>query len=657
MVNGLSRKLAVILHADVVSSTRLVHLDETLAHERIRDTFQRFSDTIRLYNGVAHEIRGDALVAEFHMASDAVSASLAFQVANAAHIDELADDVRPVLRVGISIGEVVVADNTVTGDGVVLAQRLEQLAEPGGVVIHGAAYETVPKRLPFDYEDLGDLELKGFDGLVKAFAVKLRPGAAMPKPVPQPEVHRRATDLPGKSPLAVQTATVGESRPLRTSPAASPRLRVMVAGGVAALLAIAGIWFAVAPFGEDEQKISAATQQANNPSIFVMPFANRSDDPGQDYFVDGITEDIITDFSRLSNLTVIAWNTSSSFKGKRVQPQELKKEFGVDYILDGSMRKSGDQLRITAQLVDASNGKQVWAERYDRKLADVFALQDEVTKKIVRALAIKLTSAERGQLGRPATANFAAYETFLRGQQYFKQQTREGNEQAREAYQRAIELDPTYARAYGGLALTHVLDFRSGWTDAPIETLDRALTLAEQAVSLGSNIPQTHWALGFVYLFRKQYAEAEAAAIQTIKLAPSYADGYGLLAFVNNWQGKAEDAVQNMRKAMALNPYYTYEYPWTLGLAYFFLGRYPEAVEAMKDALEHNANAPLPRLFLAASYIRLDRQDDAEWEIDQAMILYPNTNLEQISTTLPLSNRDQINAILDDLRKAGVPDQ
>jgi len=176
MGTGLSRKLAVILHADVVSSTRLVHLDETLAHERIRDTFQRFSDTIRIYNGVAHEIRGDALVAEFHMASDAVSASLAFQVANAAHIDELADEVRPVLRVGISIGEVVVADNTVTGDGVVLAQRLEQLAEPGGVVIHGAAYETVPKRLPFDYEDLGDLELKGFDGLVKAFAVKPRPG-------------------------------------------------------------------------------------------------------------------------------------------------------------------------------------------------------------------------------------------------------------------------------------------------------------------------------------------------------------------------------------------------------------------------------------------------------------------------------------------------
>ncbi len=645
MTNGLSRKLAVIMHADVVGSARLVHLNETLAHERIRDTFQRFSDTIRLYNGVAHEVRGDALVAEFRMASDAVSASLAFQAANAIYLDELEDDVRPVVRVGIAMGEVVIADHTVTGDGVVLAQRLEQLAEPGGVVIQGAAHETVPKRLPFDYEDMGELELKGFDDLVRTFAVKLRPGAVMPQPESQPQGDRRVSDL------------LYKFLPPQTKPASLRRRRFMVVSGIAALLAIAGIWVAVTPLGEDAEKSSAAAKQADILSIFVMPFVNRSDEPEQDYFVDGITEDIITDFSRLSNLTVIAWNTSSSFRGKTVQPQELKREFGVDYVLDGSMRKSGDQLRITAQLVDASNGKQVWAERYDRKLADVFALQDDVTKKIVQALAVRLTATEKGQLGRPATNNFAAYERFLRGQQYFKQQTKEGNELARGSYQRAIELDPTFARAYGGLALTHVLDFRSGWTDAPIETLDRALTLAEQAVALGNNIPQTHWALGFVYLFRKQYAEAEAAARQTIKLAPSYADGYGLLAFVNNWQGKAEDAVRNMRKAMTLNPYYTYEYPWTLGLAYFFLGRYPEAVEAMKDALEHNANAPLPRLFLAAAYIRLGRQDDAEWEIDQAMILYPNTKLPQIAATLPLTNRDQINAILDDLRKAGVPER
>lgn len=620
-------------------------MNETLAHDRIRDTYQRFSDTIRLYNGIAHEIRGDALVAEFPRASDAVSASLAFQAANATHLDELKDDVRPVVRVGIAMGEVVVADHTVTGDGVVLAQRLEQLAEPGGVVIQGAAHETVPRRLPFDYEDMGELELKGFDDLVRAFAVKLRPGATIPEPESHSQGDRRVSDLLYKF-LLPQTAPV----PLR-------RRRLMVVSGIAALLAIAGIWVAVAPFGDGAEKSSAATKQADILSIFVMPFVNRSDEPEQDYFVDGITEDIITDFSRLSNLTVIAWNTSSSFRGKTVQPQEIKREFGVDYVLEGSMRKSGDQLRITAQLVDTSNGKQVWAERYDRRLEDVFALQDDVTKKIVQALAVKLTATEKGQLRRPATDNFAAYDIFLRGQQYFKRQTKEGNEMARAAYQQVIELDPTYARAYGALALTHALDFRSGWTDAPNETLDRALTLAEQAVALGNNIPQTHWALGFVYLFRKQYAEAEAAALQTIKLAPSYADGYGLLAFVNNWQGKTKDAVRNMRKAMTLNPYYTYEYPWTLGLAYFFLGRYPEAVEAMKDALEHNANAPLPRLFLAATYIRLGRQDDAEWEIDQAMILYPNTKLSQIATTLPLANRDQINAILDDLRKAGVPER
>lgn len=628
MGNGLSRKLAVIMHADVVSSTRLVHLDETLAHERIRDTFQRFSDTIRLYNGVAHEIRGDALVAEFHMASDAVTASLAFQAANAAHVAELTDDVRPVVRVGISIGEVVVADNTVTGEGVVLAQRLEQLAEPGGVVIHGAAYETVPKRLPFDYEDLGDLELKGFDGVVRAFAVKLRPGAAIPQP-----------------------------GPLHISPVVSHRRGFMLAGGTAALIIVAGIWFSISPFGEPAEKNVATPQQADNPSIIVLPFVNRSDDPGQGYFADGITEDIITELSRLSNLTVLARNTAFHYKGEAVKPQVIGKELGVRYVLNGSVRKSGGQLRITTQLTDAVNGTSIWAEHYDRKLADVFALQDEVTQKIVAVLAVRLTPAEQGKLVHPGTNNLAAYDSFLRGLQYYRQRTKEGDALARDAYRHAIELDPSYARAYGALAITNIFDSMLGWSESTSEEArERNLELAQKAVALDKTSPEAYWALGFVYLFRKQYDEAEAAAKQAVALAPNYADGYGLLAFINNWQGKSEDAVRHIRKAMTLNPYYTHEYPWNLGLAYYFLGRYSEAVEALQDAVNRNESAVLARLFLAASYVRLGRQGDAEWEVEQVMLQSPDTKLSQLAATLPLKNRDKMIAFSADLRKAGLPD-
>jgi adenylate cyclase len=647
VANRLTRKLAVILHADIVSSSRLVHLDETLAHERIRDTFQRFTDTIRLYNGIAHEIRGDALVAEFPRASDAVSASLFFQGANARYVDGLHDEIRPVLRIGLAMGEVVVADHTVTGDGVVLAQRLEQTARPGGMVIQGAVHETMPKRLPFDYEDLGELELKGFDESVRAFAVRLKDGATVPDPEPQADPEANLLLVPDRN-----AADAGQARPLAASPS---RRKLLLGGSAIALILLAGIWLAVARFGEPASAEHALPAPSENPSMVVLPFVNMSDDRGQDYFVDGITEDIITELSRLSNLTIIAWNTSSSFKGRNVQPQDVARELGVGYILDGSVRKSGEQLRITAKLVDAGNGKQLWAERYDRRLAEVFALQDDVTKKIVQALAVRLTPAEQGQLGRSGTNNLAAYDSFLQGLQYFRQRNKEGNALARSAYRRAIELDPGYARAYGALAIVHAFEATYGYSELRAdEANERALELARKATALDSNSPEAYWALGFVYLFRKEYDLAEQAAKRAVTLAPNFADGYGLLAFINNWQGKAEDAAGYIRKAMALNPYHTHDYPWNLGLSHYLLGRYPEAVKAFLIALDHNESAILPRLFLASSYVKLGRLDDAKWEIEQIKIHSPETKLSQLATSLPLKDRDMLTAFLSDLRKAGM---
>ena len=381
-----------------------------------------------------------------------------------------------------------------------------------------------------------------------------------------------------------------------------------------------------------------------------------SDDPEQEYFVDGISQDIITDFSRLSNLAVIAWNTSASYKGEDIQAQQVGKDLGVAYVLDGSVRKSGDRVRITAQLLDTKTGNNVWAERYDRRLTEIFALQDEVTKKIVNALAIRLSAAEKEKLGNSSTNNIEAYDVFLRGHQYSMQRTKEGSELARDAYRHAIELDPTYARAYGALAVELTRGFRNAWIDISLEeTRIRALELAQKAVALDRSSPQVYWALGYVYLHRGQYDEAAVAARQAVALAPNYADGYALLAFNNNYQGRAEDAVRYIKKAMALNPYYTYQYPWNLGRAYYTLSRYSEAVEALQEALEHNENAQYPRLFLAASYVRLGRQDDAEWEIEQIETLNPGATLTHLANTFPIQDQDQMDAFLEDLRKAGLP--
>jgi len=292
----LSRKLAVLLHADVVESTSLVHKNEILAHERIQDTFRRFSETISNYGGAALEIRGDALVAEFAKVSDAVSASLAFQAANTTLNEQLTDDIRPALRIGIALGEVVIADNTVTGEGIVLAQRLEQLAEPGSVFIQRAAYETIPKRLPFDYENLGERQIKGFDESVRVYAVSLQSGSVLPE------------------------------------------------------------------FEIPTQQEGAAPKLPDKPSIAVLPFDNMSGDIEQEYFADGISEDLITALSKIHWFFVIARNSSFTYKGQAVEVTRVADELGVRYVIEGSVRKSGNRVRISAQLIDATTGHHVWAE-------------------------------------------------------------------------------------------------------------------------------------------------------------------------------------------------------------------------------------------------------------------------------------------------------
>ena len=324
----LSRKLAVLLHADVVGSTSLVQKNETLAHERIQDTYRRYSETISSYGGVAIEIRGDALVAEFAKVSDTVSASLAFQATNTVLNEKISDDIQPVLRIGIAMGEVVVADNTVTGEGIVLAQRLEQLAEPGGVCIQGAAYETLPKRLPFKYENLGEQQVKGFDEPVRVYTVSLESGGVIPESQAVAQSATSAPDLPEK------------------------------------------------------------------PSIAVLPFINMSGDPEQEYFSDGITEDITTALSYFTGLFVIARNSSFSYKGKLMDAKQIAGELGVRYLLEGSVRRSENHIRINCQLINAVTGSHIWAQRFDRDLEDIFELQDEITRVIVGSIAPQIELAE-----------------------------------------------------------------------------------------------------------------------------------------------------------------------------------------------------------------------------------------------------------------------
>ncbi len=396
------------------------------------------------------------------------------------------------------------------------------------------------------------------------------------------------------------------------------------------------------------------TRQA--PSILVLPFENLSEDPAQEQFADGITEDIITDLSGLSNLRVMGNNTSFSYKGRSVRPQEVGAELGVDFVLEGSIRRQGETIRINSQLVDARTGFQKWAERYDRGLAEVFAVQDEVTDSIVAALAIGLDNRERTNLAHRPTDNLEAYEYFREGQGLAGTSTRENNVLAQAAYRKAIQADPRYGRAYSALAYTLAFNFRRGWNDAPMQTIDRALELARKSVELDSSSPQTYWSLGYVYLMRKEFELAEKAVAQALEISPNFADGYGLLALIKNSLGEAQTAIELVEKGMQLNPFYTWDYPYNLGRAYYTLGQTEQAITALEAAKTRNPNVVPVRLHLAASYVRAGRLGDAEWEVEEIRTISPDETLGHVARTHPTSDKQALEVLLDELRAAGLPE-
>ena len=592
------RKLAVLLHADVVGSTSLVRLNESLAHERIQDTFRRFSETINTHDGIAHEIRGDALVAEFARASDAVSASLIFQIANTAHNEQLLDNVRPALRIGIAMGEVVVADNTITGEGIVLAQRLEQLAELGGTCIQGAVYETVPKRLPFEYENLGEQQVKGFDEPVKIYAVTLKPGGVIP-----------------------------ESQKLI-------------------------------------QKKASTSALPEKPSIAVLPFSNHSDDPEQEFFSDGISEDIIVELSRFHALFVIARNSSFRYKGENVSIQKVGRELGVQYIVEGSVRRVGNRIRIIAQLVEAETENQIWAERYDRELEDVFEVQDEVTRSIVAVLPGRIQEDVVDRAARKPTENMKAYELMLQGKAYRDLLSAEGNAAARRCCQKAIELDPRYARAYMYLSDSYIVDVWLGL--AEVDAPDLAMQYAREAVLLDSNDIYIQDHLGFALACSGLWREAEVQFDKTLSKIVNEAESMAWCGYAYLLMGNLPKARTVVLEAIRLDPLHPPTFDWILGQIYYFEEKYDEVLDLMYGKALLNS---LAYAFVTAAHAHLGHRESMQialqifiterrQEFDNRGIEVTEDTVETLAGAYRVMWRDSSswNRLTDGLRLAGLPD-
>jgi adenylate cyclase len=391
----------------------------------------------------------------------------------------------------------------------------------------------------------------------------------------------------------------------------------------------------------------------DKPSIVILPFDNMSKDPEQEYFSNGITEVLTSDLSRISSLFIIARNTAFTYKGKAINVQEMGKELGVRYVLEGSVQRAGEQVRIVAQLLDATTGGHIWSERYDRPLRDIFALQDEIVQKIVTTLKLQLAVQEQGNLVRKHTDNPEAYNAFLRGMDYAFRRTKETSVQARQWFEKAIELDPQYAEAYAWLGRTHLVEWILQWSQ-DLQALQRAFELEQKALTLDEALPVAHSRLGHIYAYRRQYEQAIAEGQRAIALDPNNAESYSIHAIVLNSAGKPEEALRMMEQAMRLNPAYPDWYATNLGNAYALLGRYEEAITAYKDAFIRNPNFLLAHLGLVDIYSRLGREEEARAAAAEVLRISPAFSLEVWKHRSPQKDSATLERHLAALRKAGL---
>ncbi len=431
----------------------------------------------------------------------------------------------------------------------------------------------------------------------------------------------------------------------------------VIAFAIIVLFIAAGAYILLKPTEVHHESVSGGQMlnpMPDRPSIVVLPFTNMSADVEQEYFADGMTDDLITDLSKLSKLFVIARNSSFSYKGKNVDVREIAQELNIRYALEGSVRRSGGTIRINAQLIDTETGGHLWAERYDGTLENIFALQDEITQKIVSALAVELTRDERETLKRMDTDNLQAYEYFLEGRERFFRYSKDGMIEARDLFWRAIELDPDFARAYASLAWTYWFEFSNGWTHDPEGTLDRAETLATTAINLNNLLPVAYFVTALVYRERRDYVKAVVEAEKAIRLDPNYANGRVALATVLYYTGRAEEGLEQIREAMKLEPHSTHNYLWHLGQAYFILNRYEEAITAFEKGLLKNSTSERLRLWLAAAYAQTGQIDDASFELEEVLLSNPELTRSRIAGTYPFWYFGDLSSFMDALTKAGL---
>ena len=626
---GLTRKLAAILSADVQGYSALMSRDDEATVKTITTYREIMSSCIGRHRGRVVDSPGDNLLAEFGSVVDALKCAMEIQKDLEARNVQLPDTSKMRFRIGINLGDVVQEGKRIYGDGVNIAARLESIADPGGICLSKTAFDHVEGKLALQYEYLGEKTLKNIPRPVGVYRVIMEPGL---RPIAQGAFKKAG---PAWHHKAILAAGIGF-------------LLLTMAGG------IWGIVLRPSPPGQVAPVEKTAYSSLDKPSIAVLPFVNLSRDPEQEYFSDGITEDIITVLSAVPKLLVIARNSTFTYKGKPVDVQKVGRELGVHYVLEGSIQKADDRVRVTAQLIDATTGTHLWAERYDRALKDIFALQDEITLNITRAIQVKVDEGGHHLISSKAPANLEAYLKVLKGQAYFMQPKMDSNAKARQLFKEASVLDPKYPIAYVALARTHLRDVWFGWTSSTEESLSQAMEFCEKAFALDPSDPGIHALFSLIYLLQNHHKEAIAEGERAVEITPNSVEGYGSLGMSLYYAGRFEDAIGVYEKALRLDPVPP---PWflhNLGNAYLMIGRYEKAIEAYKKALDRNPESLWAHVGLSATYSLSGHEKEAHEAAARVLATSPLFSLEYLKKISPYKNQIDKDRFIGALRKAGL---
>lgn len=590
-----TRRLAAILASDVVGFSRMMAADEAGTHAALKHHRETvFDPIVAANNGRIVKLIGDGALVEFVSAVDAVNCALAVQRTLATGT---ANGNPIVLRIGINLGDIILDGDDIYGDGVNVAARLEPLAEPGGICIASIVNESVGSRVDERFEDGGEVQVKNIDRPIRVW--KWHPGKASAHP---PAVNRNPTTAP--------------AAPDPTPP------------------------------------------KAETPSVAVLPFANMSGDPEQEYFSDGISEDIITDLSKIGGLVVIARNSTFAYKGRHVDIRTVGRELGVRSVLEGSIRKAGNRVRITAQLIDAPTGGHLWAERYDRDLTDIFAVQDDVTREIVAALKVTLTPDEDARIAGTGTGNSEAHDAVLRARELLSRAFSPGVvNNALELLDRAIQLDPGYAHAYAARGMAHFFQAQNRWTDSPEKQLQAAEADADVALATDPNDAFAHYVAGIVSSYTHSRQRGRAHLAKALELSPNFTLAQNALGVSHIMEGDPEAAIPMIERAIRLDPGGSQQYLHFLGLASLLLGRFETAAALFKERILLVPETDVSRAFYASTLGHLGRVDEARAIWRELKAVNPRYDFHQhISERLRFERKADTELIAAGLAKAGLPD-